>query len=355
MSDFCESLGLSVPLIQAPMAGTSTPELAAAVCAAGGLGSLAIGHLASADAGEALARMAALTERPFNVNLFVHGPPNEDPVREAAWLAALAPAFAQFGATPPTRLETIYESFRSNAALLDVVLAARPRVVSFHFGLPDTSAIAALKAADCLLLASVTSHSEAEAACAAGIDALVAQGWEAGGHRGVFDPDAPDAMLGTFALVRQLVAWGRLPVIAAGGIMDGAGIAAALNLGAVAVQMGTAFLACPETGSDAAYRALLASEAARHTVMTRAISGRPARCLANRFTALGAEPGLAPVPDYPRAYAAGKALNAAAKARGEPLYGAQWAGQGAPLVRAMGACELVGTLAAELAAIRRPA
>lgn len=353
MPDFCESLGLALPLIQAPMAGTSTPELAAEVCHAGGLGSLAIGHLAPSAAAEALERMKALTGRPFNVNLFAHAPPEADPATETAWLDALAPTFAQFDSKPPSTLHSIYDSFLGNAPLLAVLLAAQPRVVSFHFGLPEPDAVSALKAAGCLLLASVTSLAEARAARDAGMDLIVAQGWEAGGHRSVFDPEAHDDRLGTFALVRQLVTWGDLPVIAAGGIMDGSGIAAALDLGAVAAQLGTAFLACPEAGSDEAYRALLASDAARHTVMTRAISGRPARCLSNHFTALGATPGLPPPPAYPRAYDAGKALNAAARAKGEALYGAQWAGQGAPLSRPMGAARLVRTLAEELATIRR--
>jgi len=156
------------------------------------------------------------------------------------------------------------------------------------------------------------------------------------------------AGLGTIALVRLLVRTSRLPVIAAGGIMDGAGIAAALDLGAAAAQLGTAFVACDESSADAGHRAALSGDGARHTVMTRAISGRPARCLANRFTQIGLETGGVAVPDYPIAYDLGKALHAAAKARGEFGFGAQWAGQGAPLVRPMPAADLVATLAAEL-------
>ena len=207
--------------------------------------------------------------------------------------------------------------------------------------------IAALKQAGCLLLASVTSLAEAQAAERAGIDMLVAQGYEAGGHRGVFDPHATDDRLGTLALTRLLAMRTRVPVIAAGGIMDGAGVAAALGLGAVAAQLGTAFIACPESAADAAYRAALMGEGAAHTVMTRVISGRPARCLPNRFTLLG-ETLTAAVPDYPIAYDAGKALNAAAKAQGEDGYGAQWAGQGAPLARALPAADLVRAIAAEM-------
>lgn len=350
--DFLARLGLSIPLIQAPMAGTSTPALAAEVCNAGALGSLALGALGPDEARRQIAELRGLTTRPFNLNLFVHKTPQPDPKGEAAWLDALAPIFAEYGARPPSALETIYQSFAGNAGMRDVVMEAKPAAVSFHFGLPDAATITALKQAGCLLLGSVTSLAEAELSHAAGMDILIAQGWEAGGHRGMFDPDAADDRLGTFALTRLLVRWGKLPVIAAGGIMDGAGMRAVLDLGAVAAQLGTAFVGCPETNADAGYRALLASDAACHTVMTRAISGRPARCLANRFTHFGQRTDLPPAPAYPRAYDAGKALNAAAKSHGETLYGAQWAGQGAPLSRAMPAAELVARLAAELAATR---
>ena len=272
--------------------------------------------------------------------------------REAAWLAALAPTFRAHGAEPPATLRTIYRSFIEDDAMLAALVEAAPPVVSFHFGLPDGDGIAALRATGAVLLASVTSLAEGRAAQAAGIDAVVAQGWEAGGHRGVFDLTARDEQLGTFALVRLLVRHLDVPVVAAGGIMDGAGIAAALSLGAVAAQLGTAFVACPESSASPAYReALLAGDAVR-TVITSGISGRPARCLTNRFTALAEDlaartPPVTP-PDYPIAYDAGKALHAAAAARGEHGYGAQWAGQGAPLTRALPAAELVATLDREL-------
>lgn len=269
------------------------------------------------------------------------------PAREAAWLEALTPQFRAFGAEPPAGLGVIYRSFADDPAMLAALVEAAPAVVSFHFGLPPAPAIAALKAAGCLLLSTATSLSEAEAARRAGVDALVAQGWEAGGHRGCFDPDAPDARLGTLALTRLLVLRSGLPVIAAGGIMDGAGIRAALDLGAIAAQLGTAFIACPEGSADAAHRDALAGPGAARTVMTRAISGRPARCLANRFTAFGEGTALA-APDYPLAYDVGKALNAAARATGEAGYGAQWAGQGAPLARALPAADLVAMLAREI-------
>ncbi len=342
-----DRLAIALPLIQAPMAGTSTPALAAAVAEAGGLGSIAVGATDAAGARAMIADLRARTARPFNVNVFVHEPPRRDAGREAAWLDALAPRFRAFGAEPPPALDEIYRGFAHDPAMLAALVETAPAVVSFHFGLPPAPAIAALKAAGCLLLSTATSLAEAEAARRAGIDALVAQGWEAGGHRGCFDPDAADDRLGTLALTRLLTLRTGLPVIAAGGIMDGAGIRAALALGAVAAQLGTAFIACPESSADTAYRAALAGPAAAHTVMTRAISGRPARCLANRFTGFGQATALIP-PDYPVAYDAGKALNTAARARGEGGYGAQWAGQGAPLSRAMPAGELVAALAREI-------
>jgi nitronate monooxygenase len=341
-------LGLDVPLVQAPMAGTSTPEMAAAVSNAGALGSIAVGATDVAGARAMIAAVRAGTARPFNVNVFVHRQPAPDAAREAGWIDALRSLFVEFGAEPPQALQPAYGSFVDDAAMLDLLVDLAPPVVSFHFGLPGAEAIAALRARGIILLASATNLDEARMIEAAGLNAIVAQGIEAGGHRGMFDPAAPDAQLGVMPLVRLLVRESTLPVIAAGGIMDGAGIAAALNLGAVAAQLGTAFVACPESAADAAYRAALAGPSAYATTLTPLISGRPARALANRFTALALDGGR--VPDYPIAYHAGKALNAAAKARGEHGFGAQWAGQGAPLSRAMPAAELVAALRAELEA-----
>lgn len=348
-------LGVAHPIVQAPMAGVSTPAMAAAVSNAGGLGSIGVGAAGAAGAEQMIADLRAATDRPFNVNLFVHAAPQADGAREAAWLERLAPEFAQFGAEPPDELTTIYTSFADDAEMLDLLVETRPAVISFHFGLPDAAKIAALKAAGCTLLATATNLAEARAIEAAGLDGLIAQGYEAGGHRGMFDPTAPDDALGTFALTRLLVQRSSLPVIAAGGIMDGQGIAAALSLGAEAAQLGTAFVACEESHADAAYRTALMGQGGNHTVMTDAISGRPARCLANRFTSWAATAAPVNPPDYPIAYAAGKALHAAAKAAGEPGFGAQWAGQGAPLARAMPAAELVEVLIKELADANRRA
>lgn len=332
------------------MAGVSTPALAAAVSEAGGLGSIGVGATDAAGARAMIAEVRQRTARAFNVNVFVHAPARADAVREAAWIEALAPLFARFGAEPPRGLREIYRSFAGDDAMLAALVELAPPVVSFHFGLPAAPRIAALKAAGCILLSTATNLAEAEAARRAGIDAVVAQGFEAGGHRGVFDPAAPDEQAGVLPLTRLLAARAGLPVIAAGGIMDGRGIAAALDLGAVAAQLGTAFVACPESAADAAYRAALA--AAPGTVMTDAISGRAARSLRNGFTAWAEAHAALARPDYPIAYDAGKALNAAAKAAGENGFGAQWAGQGAGLSRALPAAELVATLAVELAAVR---
>jgi len=341
-------LGIDLPIIQAPMAGTSTPAMAAAVANAGGLGSLGIAAMNAEAARASIAATRERTNRSINVNVFCHQPAKADPALEAAWIQRLKPEFDKVGATPPAALTEIYKSFLVDDDMLAMLLAERPKVVSFHFGLPSAERIRALKDAGILLVSSATSLAEARAGAAAGVDAIVAQGYEAGGHRGVFDQRAHDDRLGAMALTRILARDIALPVIAAGGIMDGAGIAAALKLGAAAVQLGTAFIGTQESMADEGYRAALFGDAAHHTTMTAAISGRLARCLANRFTAIGADIAPAEIAAYPIAYDLGKALNAAAKARGEFGYGAQWAGQGAPLARAMPAADLVGTLAAEL-------
>jgi nitronate monooxygenase len=349
-----DRLALTIPLVQAPMAGVSTPAIAAAVSNEGALGSIAVGASDVASARAMIAEVRARTDRAFGVNVFVHPAPTPDPLREAAWCDWLAPRFAEFDAVPPVALRTIYTSFADDPAMLAMLIEAAPPVVSFHFGLPAPDAIAALRDRGILLFATATNLDEARRIEAAGIDAIVAQGIEAGGHRGMFDSAAPDEALGTMALTRLLVRETRLAVIAAGGIMHGDGIADALGLGAVAAQLGTAFVACPESAADAGYRAALAGPAAHHTTLTSLISGRPARALANRFTALEETVGMRRPPDYPIAYDAGKALNAAAKAHGEYGYGAQWAGTGAPLARSMPAADLVRTLATELRAATRP-
>jgi nitronate monooxygenase len=341
-------LGIQVPIIQAPMAGVSSPAMAAAVSHQGGLGSLGVGAMTAAQARDAIHQFRALSSGPLNINVFAHRPAQADPQKEAAWLQRLSPEFEQVGTKPPQTLREIYTSFLTDPDMLAMLLEEKPRVVSFHFGLPRREQIEALHKAGIVLLASATNIEEARAIEAAGIDAVIAQGYEAGGHRGMFDPDADDSRLGTFALTHVLAQTVKLPVIAAGGIMDGAGIAAALNLGASAAQLGTAFIATDESLADAGYRNTLFSDAAHHTTMTRVISGRPARCLDNAFTRWGADISDAAVPDYPITYDAGKSLNAAGKAMGQMGYGAQWAGQGAPLARSMSTQALMQALVAEL-------
>jgi nitronate monooxygenase len=287
-------------------------------------------------------------DRPFNVNVFCHERRKSEPEIDARWLARLGPQFERFKAPCPSALNEIYGTFRHDEAMLAMLIEEKPRVVSFHFGLPSIDAIRALRDAGIVLLATVTNPKEGLAAQDAGVHAVVAQGYEAGGHRGVFDAKAQDQCLGTFALTRLLVRVLDVPVIAAGGVMDGAGISAALRLGAAAAQLGTAFIACDESDADSYYRAALASDAAHCTVMTRAISGRPARCLANTFTRVYGRVAPEEIPAYPYAYDAGKALNAAAKLHGEGGFGAQWAGQGAPLARSLPAAKLIATLVQEM-------
>lgn len=334
------------PIIQAPMVGVSTPQLAAAVSEAGALGSVGLGASSPEQARGLIHATRALTDQPFNVNLFCHRPAVADAAREAAWLDYLAPFFAGFGAQPPAKLVGGYDTFIGNEAMFAVLLAERPAVVSFHFGLPTREWIQALREAGMVTLACATTPQEADLIAAAGVDAVVAQGIEAGGHRGVFEPEA-DQALGTFALVQLIAQKSRLPVIAAGGIMNGQGIAAAMRLGASGVQMGTAFIPCPESAANAAYRAALGGERAYHTAVTAAISGRPARGIINRlFTDVDAA-GRPALPDYPIAYDAVKALQSAALAHGNTDFAVQWAGQGAPLARALPAGELVALLVRE--------
>jgi nitronate monooxygenase len=296
-------LDIELPIVQAPMAGVSSPAMAAAVGNAGALGSIGVGATNVAGARKMIAEIRERSNRPFNVNVFCHQPARSAPVVEAAWIDRLRPEFNRLGAAPPTALTEIYKSFVEDDDMLAALLADKPKVVSFHFGAPSSDRVQALRNAGIVLLGSATSVDEA-----------------------------------------------RILVAAGGGIMDGASVSAALRLGASAGQLGTAFIACPESQADAGYRAALMSAAANHTVMTRAISGRPARCLANRFTAFGAAIPAHEIPAYPIAYDAGKALNAAGKSAGEPGFGAQWAGQGAPLARSLPAADLVAALAAEMKA-----
>jgi nitronate monooxygenase len=341
-------LDIQLPIIQAPMAGVSSPAMAAAVTNAGGLGSIGVGATNATGARAMIKAVRELSSGSLNVNVFCHAPARADAAIEIAWLDKLRPLFNQYGAEAPVALTEIYRSFLEDDDMLAMLIEEKPKVVSFHFGLPAPERVRALREAGIVLLGSATNLAEARILAQGGVQAIVAQGYEAGGHRGVFDTRAQDDRLGTLALTRLIARHIELPVIAAGGIMDGAGIATALSLGAAAAQLGTAFIACDESLADAGYRAALFSEAAHHTTMTRAISGRLARALANDFTRWGADVTADEVPAYPIAYDAGKALNAAAKAAKHAGFGAQWAGQAAPLARAMPAADLMEVLVREL-------
>lgn len=338
-TDLCARLGLRVPILQAPMAGWATPALAAAVTGAGGLGALGSATLAPAALAAQRAEVRARTNGPVNLNFFCHCEPAPDADAQARALAALAPWYARAGLALPDRLpDPPYAAFGPGD--LDRLLADPPAVASFHFGHPGPAAITRLQAAGVVVLASATSVAEARALAAAGVDAVIAQGWEAGGHRGAFAAEAPDSGLGLMALLPLVADAVDVPVIAAGGIMDGRGIAAALALGAQAVQMGTALLACPEAATPPAQRAALAAGIDDDTHLTAAYSGRPARARRSDFgTAL--QGGFAPYPwPRPLTQPLAQALPGAA------AFILQ--GQGAALARALPAAELVGVLAAEM-------
>ncbi|MER8634248.1 nitronate monooxygenase [Mesorhizobium opportunistum] len=330
------------PLIQAPMVGVSTPQMAAAVSNAGGLGSLGIGASPVAAAQDMIEETRGRTSAAFNVNVFCHPPPQRDSAVEAEWLEYLAPIFHEFGFTPPAALKEIYKSFVEDEEAFRMLLIMRPKIVSFHFGLPPQDRINAMRDAGILTMATATNVDEVRLIEAAGIDVVVAQGVEAGGHRGQFALSERDLGLSLSVLIRLAVRSTRLPVIAAGGIMDVQGVRAALALGAAAVQMGTAFVLCPESAADSTYRAALKSERAIDTRLTSAISGRPARGIANRFMEIGAMGP--PVPSYPVAYDVGKRLHTVTRAKGCDAFGAYWAGQGAALAREMPAAKLVADI-----------
>lgn len=342
-----KQLGIAHPIVQAPMAGVSTPELAAAVSNSGGLGSLGIGASTSAQARTMIEQTRALTPGPFNVNVFCHQPARRDKALEMGWVQYLAPLFAEAGIEPPDALSEIYTSFVEDDETFQMLLELKPAVVSFHFGIPSAECLAALKGAGVYTMATATSPGEAAKIESAGIDTIVAQGVEAGGHRGIFNPEATDEGLSTLALVRLLSRQTTLPIIAAGGIMDGFAMKAALASGAAAVQLGTAFVLCPESAANDAYRTALKSERASETRLTKVLSGRPARGIVNRLISFGEAKGSPPPADYPLAYDAAKRLNGAASKLGNHEFAAQWAGQGAPLARELPAADLVALILEE--------
>lgn len=351
-SALCHALHLRYPIIQAPMAGVSTPELAASVSEAGALGSISVGASTPEQAEKMILATQTLTSGAINVNLFCHATPKRDLAIEQQWIEKFRPLFKQYDALPPAQLTEIYSTFHHNQPMLDVLLSTRPAAVSFHFGLPERTVITQLKKQGIVTLASATNLREVAEIEACGIDFVIAQGREAGGHRGMFYPNQEDSMMRTSTLVKAIKQASPLPVIAAGGIMNGADIATMQRIGADGAQLGTAFILCPESAANPAYRTALKSEQAQHTVFTSAISGRLARGLNNAFCQVTQDIPAESIPDYPLAYALGKALASAATAKGESGFSAQWAGQGASSAKELPAAQLVALLAAELTAAR---
>jgi nitronate monooxygenase len=344
-NDLLDLLGIEQPIIQAPMASSATPALAAAVGNAGGLGSLGCGTMSLDELRAKAGELRAATNRPFNLNFFAHEPPKENADVDALTRKRLKPFYDELGlGEVPAAVAPPFGTF--TAETLAALLELEPTVVSFHFGLPAPAMVAAIKDAGCRLLCSATTVAEAKSLAAAGVDAIVAQGWEAGGHRGTFHVSFEDVGVGTMALVPQIVDAVDVPVIAAGGIADGRGIAAAFALGASGVQMGTAFLSCPEAKLSAGHRSALSHASDQDTRLTRAFSGRPARARNNRYIDAMAE-HRGPVPAFPRMYSFTEALRQAAAASDDPNFQFLLYGQAAALNRQLPAAELVQTLVAE--------
>jgi nitronate monooxygenase len=318
-------LGISLPIIQAPMAGVQGSALAVAVSEAGGLGSLPCGMLGLDAMRRELAAITARTERPINVNFFCHVQPEPSVEREVAWRAALSPYFAEFAIDPYAVPAVLGRSpFSSEAA--DLLGEFRPQVVSFHYGLPSADLLARVRGCGAIILSTATTVDEARWLEDHGADAIIAQGLEAGGHRGIFLSEDLNTQVGTFALVPQIVKAVKVPVIAAGGIADAKGVAAVMALGAVGVQVGTAYMLCPEATTSALHRTALKSAAARVTALTNIFTGRPARGIVNRIMReLG--PISAAAPAFPLAASAIAPLREKAESLGSSDFSPLWAGQ----------------------------
>jgi nitronate monooxygenase len=332
-----------LPIIQAPMAGVQGSALAVAVSNAGGLGSLPCAMLTLDALRAELQAIKARTNKPFNVNFFCHTPPVADAVTAAAWQTALSPYYDACGINPHDVAAGPGRSpFSSEAA--DVLDEFRPAVMSFHFGLPEPMLLARVKAWGTKILASATTVDEALWLEAHGADAVIAQGLEAGGHRSMFLTKELTTQVGTFALLPQIVQAVRIPVIAAGGIADARGVAAAMALGAAAVQVGTAYLLCPECSTSALHRTALKSEAARHTALTNLFTGAPARGIVNRLMRdIG--PISVKAPAFPLATAAIAPLRMEAESRGSDDFTPLWCGQNASACQEIPAAEVTRQLA----------
>jgi len=343
--------GIEHPLVQAPMAGLSTPLMAIAASEAGGLGSIAAAMLTPETLRSELQLVQQATSRPINVNFFVHKPPAADAAREAAWGRRLEGYYRELGLSldgaggGPARAPF-------SAAMCDVVLEYKPRVVSFHFGMPDPGLVRRLKEAGTIVISSATTAEEARWLEANGCDAVIAQGNEAGGHRGMFLTDDIARQPGTMALVPQVVDVVKVPVIAAGGIGDGRGIAAALALGAAGAQIGTAFLLTPEARTTALHRKALAEARDDSTTLTNIFTGRPARGIVNRYVR-EVGPMSPDAPAFPLAAGLSAPLRTAAEAKGSAEFMPLWSGQAPTLARAVPSGDLMATFVEETAAVLR--
>ncbi|AWN14791.1 nitronate monooxygenase family protein [Salinisphaera sp. LB1] len=341
-------LNIRHPLIQAPMAGgPTTPALVAAISNAGALGSIGAGYLAPDALERTITAVRAASDQPFGVNLFVPGPCTRDAARVASANAHMAEFRQELGIEAPSAIDDIAPDFE---AQFEAVLDAAPTLVSTTFGALTGAQVDRLQTAGCRVAGTATTVAEARHLEATGVDAVVAQGFEAGGHRGSFLDDFERSAVGTLALVPQIVDAVRLPVIASGGIMDGRGIAAAHCLGAAGVQMGTAFLATDESGAKPEHKSALPGAADTATTLTAAFSGKPARGLRNRFIEAFVH-HVDPLPDYPEQNAWTKDIRAAAAAQHRPEFMSLWAGQAAGMTRPMPASELVATLIKEAHAL----
>jgi len=343
MTTLQQLLGTELPLIQAPMAGIQVSAMAIAVSNAGGLGSLPAAMLSTDTLRSEIAAIRAGTDKPYNVNFFCHTPPVPSAEREATWRTALAPYYAEYGIDAAS-IPAGPGRNPFSAEVADLLAEFRPPVVSFHFGLPPEALLAQVHGWGAKVLASATTVEEALWLEAHGADAVIAQGLEAGGHRGHFLSHDLTKQLGTFALLPQLVKAVKLPVIAAGGIADADGVAAAMSLGAAGVQIGTAYMLTPEATTSALHRAALKSEAARHTALTNLFTGRPARGIVNRVMRDLGPIGSA-APEFPLATSAIAPLRAKAEAKGSGDFSPLWSGQNATGCREIPAAELTRALA----------
>ena len=345
-------LRLDQPLIQAPIAGVQDHRLAAAVSQAGALGSLPAAMLSPEALRQELQALTVATARPYNVNFFCHQPPLPDAAAEQRWRQVLAPYYAEFG-LDPAQIPAGPGRQPFSLAAAEVLAEFRPPVVSFHFGLPEASLLARVKAWGAVVLSSATTVAEARWLEAHGADVIVAQGLEAGGHRGMFLETEVSSQLGTLALLPQIVQAVRVPVVAAGGIADAAGIRAALCLGAAGVQLGTAYLLCDEASTSALHRQALQSPASAHTALTTLYSGRPARGIVNRLMReLG--PLNAAAPAFPLATAAVAPLRAAAEKQGLADFSPLWSGQNPSGCASVPAAELTARLLQAFAPANSP-